>query len=232
MWKYIYWIFIGLGSLVSKGVGIFYTVLVVRWRNVATNRVHNYVLENGIFLKRLTERNITWNEDYKQYSIFDKNGSKTGYITYHKVNTLEFVLWFVFVYMWLDADTVFDTMDDNDLAENISGERVKWLPDFLRKQLVGIELKGARLARWDCGDDVTYNFHWLGSFLWNLRNTAYNWNYFFHDMQEGDSRWFYIHIESIGWHFGYLPFTYPNGEKNVSHGGRYVFGSEDYKILQ
>ncbi len=170
--KYLEYILILIWHVLSKLIGYVYFFAVVPFRRYANNVVFNYVLQNGIYLKRLREREIEYinGEFYKFYIIRPYHETKGGTINYRKVSWLEYQLVFWFIWGFLDADANDDTFDI---------ERVK----ELRKEskLYAFLLQGCQRKQYgnafDLGDCRGDNFHFFASLFWNTRNTAQNFLY-------------------------------------------------------
>lgn len=128
-----------------------------------------------------------------------------GYIKYKKVSFLEYCL-ALFIWIWFDDDSNYDTHDGVETNENIDkpfGNTFD-LGD-LRGQYPIVDSKK--------------------TFYWICRNTFYNANYMFEEIREDDKNNFYIKLPWIKWHFGFIPYT------NSTRKGRLVYFSEDYDKL-
>ena len=77
----------------------------------------------------------------------------------------------------------------------------------------------------DLGDnrDFIPLFDFKLSSLWNIRNTAYNFNYMFEEIAENNKYNFYKRFTNkyFDIHFGYIPYS------NSKRKGRLVFFTED-----
>ncbi len=206
--KYLRFILILVLKLVGKIIGVPMFYLLLPFRAYARNRVYNYVLQNNVYLKRLEEKQykLEGNVYYpiviskKQFYLRDK-----GYIVYKDVSTLEYYL-ALFIWIWFDDDSNYDTHDGNESEENIN-------------KLFG--------NTWDIGDLRGKHPIVDGkkTFFWICRNTFYNANYMFEEIREDDKNNFYIKLPWIKWHFGFIPYT------NSTRKGRLVYFSEDYDKL-
>ena len=206
--KYLRFIVILISKLVGKIIGVPMFYLLLPFRGYARNRVYNYVLKNNIYLLRLEEKQykLEGNIYYpmvlskKQYNLRDK-----GYIVYKDVSTLEYYF-ALFIWIWFDDDSNYDTHDGNETEETIDKPFGN---------------------TWDIGDlrglhpivDGKKTFYWI------CRNTFYNANYMFEEIREDDKNNFYIKLPWIKWHFGFIPYT------NSTRKGRLVYFSEDYDKL-
>ena len=206
--KYLRFIVILISKLVGKIIGVPMFYLLLPFRAYARNRVYNYVLKNNIYLPRLEEKQYKLEGSVyypmkiskKHFYLRDK-----GYIVYKDVSTLEYYF-ALFIWIWFDDDSNYDTHDGNESEENIN-------------KLFG--------NTWDIGDlrgkhpivDGKKTFNWI------CRNTFYNANYMFEEIREDDKNNFYIKIPWIKWHFGFIPYT------NSTRKGRMVYFSEDYDKL-
>ena len=206
--KYLRFIVILISKLVGKIIGVPMFYLLLPFRDYARNRVYNYVLKNNIYLLRLEEKQykLEGNIYYpmviskKQYNLRDK-----GYIVYKDVSTLEYYL-ALFIWIWFDDDSNYDTHDGNETEETIDKPFGN---------------------TWDIGDlrglhpivDGKKTFYWI------CRNAFYNANYMFEEIREDDKNNFYIKFTKLGWHFGFIPYT------NSTRKGRMVYFSEDYDKL-
>ncbi len=170
--KYLEYILILIWHVLSKAIGYAWFFAVVPFRRYANNVVFNYVLQNGIYLKRLREREIEYinGEFGKFYIIRQYHDTQGGFIEYRKVSWLEYQLVFWFIWGFLDADTNDDTFDVGRVEELRKDSKV-W--KFL--------LKGATRKQYgnsfDLGDAREDNFHFFATMFWNTRNTAQNFLY-------------------------------------------------------
>lgn len=217
--KYVRYLLIVAFALVRKVIGLFWFYPVLPFRRWARSVVYNYTLQNGLYLKRLLERPISKVEG--GWNILPYHGTKHGgYIKYRKVNKFTYLVAFWLVWGWVDDDSNHDTMDKGHTEKVITGEHFGWLPQWLRNCCKNIEWK-SHGNTFDTGDALESEFHWLGSTLWLIRNTAYNFKYSLHECRPEDKGHFYIRFPALGWHFGFIP-------NEGSHYGRLVYFSEYY----
>ncbi len=167
--KYFEYILILVWHVLSKLIGYVWFFVVVPFRRYANNVVFNYVLVNGIYLKRLQERPIE--EHGKLYVISPYHGTMCGgYIVKRKVSWLEYKLVYWLIWGFLDADANDDTFDIGRVEE-------------LRKEskLYAFLLRGCQRKQYgnafDLGDCRGDNFHFFATLFWNTRNTAQNFLY-------------------------------------------------------
>ena len=98
--KYLRYIAIIVFKLFAKVFGLVWYWVAVPFRAYARNTVHNYVLGNGVYLKRLEEREPTLVGSGYQlkdvHHVKDSNDKNiVGFIKYRKVSWLEYqpVFW-------------------------------------------------------------------------------------------------------------------------------------------
>jgi hypothetical protein len=153
--------------VLSKIIGFIWFFAVVPFRRYANNVVFNYVLQNGIFLKRLLERPIVETDD--RYIIQPYHNTNGGYIIKRKVSWIEYQLVFWLIWGFLDADANDDTFSMGRVEE------------LRQSKFWAFFLKGARRNQYgnafDLGDARVNNFHFFASMFWNTRNTAQNFLY-------------------------------------------------------
>lgn len=190
--KYLEYTLILTWHLLSKVIGIFWFFMIVHFRKYARNVVYNYVLQNGIYLKRLLERPIdTTTTAYTPYKILPYHGTKGGFIEYRKVSKLEYLLVYWFIWGFLDDDTNDDTFDIGRVEE-LRKESKVW----------AFFLKGAKRNQYgnsfDLGDNRLPNFHFFATLFWNNRNTAQNFLYM--QFQKKEQPFLYTILgRQIGW---------------------------------
>lgn len=188
--KYLEYLLILSWHVLSKIIGVFWFFVAVPFRRYARNTVYNYVLDNGVYLKRLGERYISRTE--YGYSIISKhNTNRIGYIKYRNVSKLEYVLVYWLIWGWLDDDANDDTFDIGRVEELRKESRI-WQA-FLR---------GAKRNQYgnsfDLGDARMKNFHFFATMFWNNRNTAQNFLYM--QFQKKDQPFLHtIFGHKIGW---------------------------------
>lgn len=187
--KYIEYLLILAWHVLSKVIGYIWLFVAVPFRRYARNVVYNYVLDNGIYLKRLKERPITRRPAY--FHIAPYHGANGGYVKRRKVSKLEYTLVYWFIWGFLDDDANDDTFDIGRVEE-------------LRKEskIWAFFLRGAKRNQYgnsfDLGDARQPNFHFFASMFWNNRNTAQNFLY----MQFQKKNQPFLHIiksRQFGW---------------------------------
>lgn len=166
--KYIEYLLILAWHVLSKVIGVFWFFVAVPFRRYARNTVYNYVLDNGVYLKRLEERPITKRPSY--YFIAPFHNAKGGMIKRRHVSKLEYTLVFWLIWGFLDDDANDDTFDIGRVEE-LRKESKVW----------AFFLRGAKRNQYgnsfDLGDARVNNFHFFASMFWNNRNTAQNFLY-------------------------------------------------------
>lgn len=170
LWIYL-WSYLAF-ELFRKVFGLVWFYVAVPFRKYARNTVYNYVLQNDIYLKRLLERPILPLEN-GQYYINPYHGTNGGYIKYRKISLVEYQLVYWLIWGWLDDDANYDTFDQGYVDTILNNERMKWFPKQLLKGCEGKQFGNS----FDLGDKRSKEFHFWGSTLWNIRNTAYNFKY-------------------------------------------------------
>ena len=204
--KYLRYILILVLNLVGKVVGVPMFYLLLPFRAYARNRVYNYVLQNNVYLKRLEER------EYKLsgfgYAITKASHKKfrlngLGFIEYKKVSFLEYCL-ALFIWVWFDDDSNYDTHDGNESEETII------------KPFGNTFDLGDLRAEYPIVDGMK-------TFKWICRNTFYNANYMFEEIREHNKYNFFKVIKIFGFTtiWGYIPY------ENSTRKGRLVFWQED-----
>lgn len=195
--KYVEYALILAWHVLSKVIGVFWFFVAVPFRRYARNTVYNYVLQNGVYLKRLLERPITHIHGITNpletlgWEIAPYHKTSGGYLGYRKVSKLEYVLVYWLIWGWLDDDANYDTFSMGRVEE-------------LRKEskIWAFFLQGANGKQYgnsfDLGDARTKEFHFFASMFWNNRNTAQNFLYM--QFQKKDQP--FLHVIG-GWQFGW-----------------------------
>jgi len=225
--KYLRYLAILAFALFRKVFGLVWFYVALPFRRWARSVVYNYTLQNGLYLKRLLDRPISQLGEHEYlgkkfygWKIAPYHGTiDGGYIEYRKVSWLQYQLSYWLVWGWVDDDSNHDTMDKGHTDKVISGEHFGWLPQWLRDTCKNIEWK-SHGNTFDTGDALDSEFHWLGSTLWLVRNTAYNFKYDLHECLPGNKWYFYKRFTTkwFDWHFGFIP--------EGSHRGRLVYFAE------
>jgi len=211
MYKYIHWLFILFLVVVRKLLGLIMIWLVLPFRSYARNTVYSYHLENNIFLKRLWERrpkelnNGLWELTWSPH--LTKASNKV--IHTRKVTKIEYYIVLWLLWGWLDDDANEDTFDKGFNQTIIDGKRKTFIPSFIKERL-----KKANTAANNCpvvgnsfdlGDTrAEYPlFEFWSTFLWTNRNSAYNFNYRFHEINDQKLAWsIKLFGGLIGWREG------------------------------
>lgn len=195
--KYVEYALILSWHVLNKVIGVFWFFVAVPFRRYARNTVYNYVLDNGVYLKRLRERPIThvhgslYPLETLWWEIAPYHGTQGGYIKYRKVSKLEYVLVYWLIWGWLDDDANDDTFDIGRVEE-LRKESKVW----------AFFLLGAKRNQYgnsfDLGDARVKNFHFFATMFWNNRNTAQNFLYM--QFQKKDQPFLHtIFGHKIGW---------------------------------
>jgi len=198
--KYLYYISLVLFTIFRKVFGLVWYWFIVPFRAYARKVVYNYVLENGINLKRLMERNPI---EYEYFYYLDN-----GFINKRKVSKIEYYFVVFFIYGWLDDDSSCDTFCDGHNQTYINGER--YIPEIFRQMLLKANIKSNIGKSFDLGTITKPSFDFLSCLIWNGRNTAYNFSYLFEQISD-ESLVFYK--EFMGLKFGWEEDTIVNGVK-------------------
>lgn len=219
--KYARYALIFASKVIGKIIGIPVFYLLLPLRGYARNRVHNYVLQNDVYLPRLLDRD--WrlglddayrphNKSYKLFALKDR-----AYIARRNVSRLEY-LFALSIWVWFDDDSNYDTHDGKPEEETASSPfGTAWDLGDLRAQHPVVDRKK--------------------TWRWIVRNTFYNANYMFEEIREDDPNNFYHltkrrypiirlerwrpRIEMTRFHFGYIPHS------NSTRMGRMVWFTED-----
>lgn len=187
-------ILIEIMIFILKVWGRVWVFVAIPFRGYARNVVYNYILQNNgrEWLKRLWERNpkpapgiVGWVMSQEDNKDHGKLLTRNGYIKWRKVNSLQFWLVFVFIWSWLDDDSVNDTTDIGHINRMRSGSQPFFLfviPTLIIRPFI----KNSKLpdqfgdnfgSSFDLGDNIKPYFNWWQAFLWNDRNTWMNGQY-------------------------------------------------------
>jgi hypothetical protein len=218
-------ILIFTGWYITGGVILGFIILAFIFRRETRSIVYNYVLVNGVYLKRLEEVNIT--EESGQY-IFDSEAG-TYLLKKRKVYKWQF---YIAVCFWgfVNDNPEYDTVPTGYGLDIINKLHFAYMPDWFRKYVakeqsrLDNELEG---RAFQLADSRTKVYLPLLSTLWYLRNSAYNFNYLFEEIREDDPNNFYKVITIFGYktHWGYIPYT------NSVRPGRLVWWREDIQYI-
>ena len=178
-------------TIVTKPVGIVWWWAAVPFRKYARNTVYNYCIPRGK-LKRLQERHPELKDD--NWLLQDvHNTGMVGHVKRRKVSAVEYWLVVLLIWGWLDDDSNNDTYSASHVKRNFP-----WLT--VRDRQYG--------NAFDLGDRQLADFHWLASWLWTCRNTAYNFSYLWEESNNPDDTWLY----TVGkYSFGWKPDGYVRG---------------------
>jgi len=215
------WAAVVTWTIVRKAVGIPIVMAVLPFRGYARNVVYNYVLANGVYLQRLVARPII--EEDSQYIIQPFHDTQGGYIKKRKISWIEYKLAYYCLWQWFDDDSWFDTWSQN-YNETIVVEksRMQWLPQFIKNDLRrDLDLAPEGGNTFDIGDKrtTTWKYPFWSTFLWTVRNTAYNSKYMTWEKTEGDPGiWL---TEFKNWSFGW----------KAREKGQYINGKLNYDLV-
>jgi len=203
--KYLYWLTVLLTVIIRRLVfPLIY--LAIPFRSYLRNTVYNYHLNNGLYIKRLYERNPKLNGNKDKWLLDGGTHSSTTGIVYNlEVGKLEYYF-ALSLWLLLDDDANQDTYDKGFNQTIIDGERKKWMPEWIkgsmRRANDRVNMTMIRGNSFDLGDiRADYPLYEFWSVLWwTLRNPAYNFNYKFNQMT-GDKYYFQIVIfgRLFGW---------------------------------
>lgn len=200
------------------------------FRKYSRNTVYNYILQNNLYLPRLTNNSrINVTKVHNGWRLKSKRAGE-GFIKFKDVSKLEFYLVLFLLWGWVDDDCVYDTTPEGYGPDILKGEHFPNAPklflSMIKKEQDYIETK--RLGNsFELGDERTSVWVPLLSTLWMIRNLAYNFNYLFEECHPDSKLWFYKDFTEKGWHFGYLPKTKVDGSIQ-DRMGRMVWFTEDY----
>lgn len=116
-----------------------------------------------------------------------------GFVNYRKIYKIEYYP-ALFFWLWLDDDSRNDTFDCGYNQTIVKGQRMTWLPKFIIDKLEEANVKAQQSEEcifgnsFDLGDkrSIIPLFDFWSVLLWTLRNTAYNFNYKFHQISNKD----------------------------------------------
>ena len=170
--KYLVYLIIVIGVIVSKIIGIPMFFLTVWFRKYSRNVVHNYHFQKGLYLQRRLQGNPKLSEDGKTIEL------TSGSFKYRKISRLEYWFAFYVLWIWMDDNSKYDTWSHWYSKAIIDKKKLPWLPKWIyrkiQKDLDNAEFFG---DVWNCGDSRSNNFRFWSSLFWVIRNTAYNIGY-------------------------------------------------------
>lgn len=211
--KYIKYLFILLFTLVRKVFGLFWFWIVCPFRGYARNVVYNYKLQNGLWLKRLNERNPKL---YGGKYHLTGGRTQTGKINYRKISKLEYLFVYWFIWGWLDDDSNYDTCDLGFIQKVITGEHKSWMgkpfKDLLKQhaQIMEASVFGNSFELGDIRAQSPVLLS-VSTLFWLMRNTAYNFKYDQYESKEQD-----FYFELFGYAFGWAPQDIVHGQQNYT----------------
>jgi len=188
--KYVYYTVLVLWDIISKLIGIPMFYLLSPFRKWARNRVYNYWFDNNRFVKRFNQRNPKLSEDGTKilltkpvHHLFDPSKSvPQGYFHKRTVNKATYYVAF-FVWGWFDDDSTQETWSAWFNGAVLKGEKEQWtlkipgVREAFKRDLAKLEETNAYGRVFDQGDLADYSISGWSTFLWLLRNTAYNFAY-------------------------------------------------------
>lgn len=192
-----------LWTVIRKVVGVPMGILVVPFRAWAANVVFNYVLQNDLYLQRLTERPLEWNEGEQQWDIGPYHGTDGGYIKYRYVSKLTYLVAYWGVFGWMDADSNQDTYDAGYNKTIVDGERFTWIGEGIKTDLARDMETEVFGNTFDLGDRRAEHpmYGFWSMLLWLARNSGYGFKYMQWEKKAGDPD---IWLTQIGsWEFGW-----------------------------
>lgn len=228
-------------TLIYVGVAMFLFVIYAYITREDSRAIHySYVMQNGIYLKRLTsgkDRTVTRvSNGWIIENIRDAGVTDKGFISAKKVSKIKYYLNLL---RWLVVDdsssmdtTVIgygpDILRGRHFGKKISENVYKsYLPqyilDYIRKEQDYLESQQYGRA-FDLGTNRSKVWVPLLSILWMYRNSFYNFNYMYEDIEVTSKYFWYKRFTTkyFDWHFGYLP-------AGNSRPGRLVWFTEDIK---
>jgi hypothetical protein len=209
--KYLYYIAVLVWSIVSKIIGVPMFYLLSPFRKWARNRVYNYWFDNDIFVVRFREREPKLSEDGTKIELPNAVPDTTLYVQagyFNKVTVSKPVYWLAyFVWGWYDDDSTQETWCRGHNINVLKGQTdpwALWLPGA-KKSLEDAVADTETYGRvFDMGDEATYSIRGWSTFIWILRNTAYNFSYA-SDIDDESKVWL-IEFPSIKIKRGHLMF--------------------------
>jgi len=212
---------------------------------------YNYFLANNWHLPRLTrDDKLTIYEHEDRYTFVSSKYNSTNTLTKRDVPSWLFWISFLGGWIWFGDNSDSDLTVEN-YADDIIVERkhFDWVPSWLgfhweiqrEWDYIKTQPKGTAFHLAEGRTKVSIFKTPLMSLLWQIRNTSYNYGYYFEEKAEGDKDFYYYHTKrkypmptinkwnSIPYiwynmsymHFGFMP--YENSERQ----GRAVIFTED-----
>jgi hypothetical protein len=191
--------------------------MVTPFRHYARSVVYNYKLQNGLWLKRLYERNPR-----RIPAGWTLTGGRTeqGFVGYTPISIVEY--WFAYwvIWGWMDDDANHDVTDIGYIKTITEGDRQHWLGSRfiprLEKELEYLETVkfGNTFELGDNRTPVKLHKCWLSALLWSgLRNGAYNFKYDQFEMVNTDDVFLFEFGEDV---IGWVPEGVVQGNQNYS----------------
>jgi hypothetical protein len=215
--KYLKFVSILLFTVVRKVLVPVIFFMVAPFRHYARRLVYNYKLQNGLWLKRLYERNPQRNS-----SGWVLTGGRTeqGIISYTPVSIVEYWFAYWFIWGWMDDDANRDVTDIGYIKTITEGDRQHWLGSrfipHLKKELEYLETVqfGNTFELGDKRTPVKLRKCWLSALLWSgLRNGAYNFKYDQYETIDNNEVFLFEFGEDV---IGWVPEDVVQGKQNYS----------------
>lgn len=212
--KYIEYWSKALFTPIRKFLGFFWYWVAVWFREPAREVCYNYFLNNGIWVKRIQERNPMLLGDL--WVLQSTRFEEAGIFKRRDVGWLEFQFWYWFVWIWNDDDSNYDTTDLGFLEKLVLGIHYPWLGKPFRGYVKGKleEIKKLKFGNtFELGSKRNGKNSWFNpvcSGFWNLRNTAYNAKYKQFESDEPKD----LYFEMFGKAFGWVETEVVNGKQN------------------
>lgn len=189
MKKYLYYIFVSLTSILLKVIGnpIFpFVWIAFSVRKWARESVYSYVLENNKTLKRLQERRPEETADGWILHGYEYQG---GFVKRRNVSKIRYLIAMIF-WVFVDDDSDVDTYCYGHNKTYINGERKA--PDFLIKEMIKANKEAVQGSQFELGDRRGDNprLNFVSTFYWTGRNSAYNFNYKFLQINDESLVWY------------------------------------------
>jgi hypothetical protein len=121
---------------IFKFIGIFYYWIAVNYRYRARDVVYNYNLQNNKRFDRLDIRYPRWVPEIHRWELDHPDTDiPIGYINYEYVNIFKYYWYLITVYIWLNDELPYDTLDCSDLIACNRDREFKWYNFLFSKYL-------------------------------------------------------------------------------------------------
>jgi len=216
-YRYIYFFMVTSITGIRKVVGVPVYWCVVWFREPARYYVYNYILQEQRWLKRLYERHPVSKETLwlLQSTRFEMGGE----VPKEHIGWLTFQFWYWAVWIWVDDDSNYDTVDLGFLKKIVTGEHYpvigKPFRGHIAKQVEYIEknvLFGNTFELGNLRGGKNAYFNFICSTFWTMRNTAYNAKYY---QYETDNPLLTFKVFTLwGYRFGWEATDIISGKQN------------------